>query len=284
MKKSILFFTSATAMLTIATVVSFDTEVQARPDGISGHSGAVSTCQSCHQGIANVVQNGSTSTLSSDIPAEGYTPGAVYNMALTIHSKKSKVGFNFRAQNSSGDLAGALSNVSSNAQITNSSTFGAIVGELTHNINNTISGGKKVVTFQWTAPVAGTGDVSYHGIVATGVNARISMDSLNKLKVVFKENTVTGIKDVSAATTNFSVLPTSTNDYATISYDLKVPAQVYLKLYDTEGHVVEDIFQGQEAAGAHSREINVSKLREGSYMIWMSANGKITTERIVVVK
>lgn len=284
MKKKILFFTSATALLTIAAVVSFETEVKAMPGGISGVSGgATATCQNCHGGISKIVDNGGTAKLSSDIPVDGYTPGQVYNMSLTIYTQKSKGGFNLRAQNSAGVIVGFLEKQSSNAQVTDGSINGAKIGELTHNDPN-ISGGQKEITFKWTAPAAGTGDVSYYAAVATGVNRRTSMDSLNKLKVVFKENNVTGISDANMVSSGFSVYPTDARDHVTLSYGLSVPADVWVRLYDLQGHVVTEVFQGREAAGAHSREVNVAHLEAGSYLVWLSANGKITTERIVVRK
>lgn len=283
MKKKILFFTSATALLTIAAVVSFETEVKARPIGVSGVSGDMLTCQKCHGGISKIVDNGSTAKLSSDIPVDGYTPGQVYNMSLTIYSQKSKGGFNLRAQNGAGTIAGFLSDPSSNAQLTDAGTEGGVIGELTHK-GPDISGGKKEITFKWTAPAAGTGDVSYYAAVATGVNRWFSMDSLNKLKVVFKENNVTGIRDANMVSSGFSVYPTDARDHVTLSYGLSVPADVWVRLYDLQGHVVTEVFQGREAAGAHSREVNVAHLEAGSYLVWLSANGKITTERIVVRK
>ena len=282
MKKFFLFFTGTAAMFTIVTLVSWDNQAVARPNGISGVSGSVTSCSNCHQ-VANTVSNGLNAVVTSDIPASGYVPGTVYNLALTIKSQKSKVGFNLRAQNNAAAVAGAFSNVSSNAQITTGATFGGSAGELTHTSANTISGGAKTITFKWTAPAAGSGPVTYFGAIATGV-AQDQMDTLNKITLVFNEGTVTSVDDAILDATNLQVFPTVSKESFTINYTLSATSQVNVSLYDQKGTLLKEIFTGSQNAGSQTQHITAEGLKEGAYMLQTSINGISKAHKIFVQK
>lgn len=276
MKKSLLIFTGMVALFTTVTVVSFKHEAKAQPNGISGFSGASAACNTCHGGINNTVTNAvENAELTSDIPATGYVPGTVYNMVLTIKSKKSRVGFDLRAQTSSSAVAGSFGSTVTNGQL--------MSNEITHTSATTISGGQKKVSFKWTAPAKGTGNVTYYASVATGVNG-ITMDTLNKLNVVFNESAVTAVDDAMIENKTFSVFPTIAKDDFTVSYQLDMPSEVRINLCDVQGVVLQDIFVGEQASGTYTQSISSKGLAKGAYWLHYSANGKSKVERLFVEK
>jgi hypothetical protein len=122
------------------------------PAGYTGSPGDGQDCSDCHGGSSSPV----TGWITSDIPPAGYTAGSVYNITVTV-SGSGKKGFEVSPQNAAGTQLGIL-----------------IAGTGSH-----LTGGTKYVTqnsgqnanpytwvFQWTAPSAGTGEVTFYGAFA----------------------------------------------------------------------------------------------------------------------
>lgn len=135
------------------------------PPAKTGSPGDGSDCTDCHGGTATTVSG----WITSNIPADGYTPGQVYQITANNQITGSgKFGFEVSPQNVAGDLLGTL-------------TAGA---------NNHLVGGNKYVThtnattslstwtFNWTAPVAGTGQVTFYGAFAKGKPGPVRLSTL----------------------------------------------------------------------------------------------------------
>lgn len=122
------------------------------PAGYTGSPGDGQDCSGCHGGSTAPV----TGWITSDIPPAGYAAGTTYNITVTV-SGSGKKGFEVSPQDPSGTQLGTL-----------------IAGTGSH-----LTGGTKYVTqnsgqnanpytwvFQWTAPAAGTGEVTFYGAFA----------------------------------------------------------------------------------------------------------------------
>ena len=122
------------------------------PAGYTGSPGDGHTCTSCHGGSASAV----TGFLTTDVPASGYVPGTTYTITVSFSGSGGK-GFEVSPQDASGTLLGTLI----------AGTGSKLVGSgkyCTHNAKKTSS--PATWTFTWTAPAAGTGDVTFYGAFA----------------------------------------------------------------------------------------------------------------------
>jgi len=120
------------------------------PAGKTGSPGDGSNCVSCHQGSASTV----TGWITSNIPAQGYTPGTTYTMTVTV-TGNGKKGFEVSPQSITGTQLGILI----------AGTGNKLVGGtkyVTHSSAGA-SSGTKIWNFSWTAPAAGTGTVTFYG-------------------------------------------------------------------------------------------------------------------------
>lgn len=119
------------------------------PAGYTGSPGDGKDCVNCHGGTSSFVSG----WITSDIPPEGYLPGNTYNITVTLTGSGDK-GFQVSAQDISGNQMGTL-----------------IAGSGTHlnggtkyvNQNNGTTANPAVWHFQWTAPMAGSGNVTFYG-------------------------------------------------------------------------------------------------------------------------
>jgi hypothetical protein len=135
------------------------------PPAKTGSPGDGSNCTECHGGTATTVSG----WITSNIPADGYTPGQVYQITANNQITGSgKFGFEVSPQNVAGDLLGTLT-AGANNQLVGANKY------VTHtNANTTIS----TWTFSWTAPAAGTGQVTFYGAFAKGKPGPVRLSTL----------------------------------------------------------------------------------------------------------
>jgi hypothetical protein len=119
------------------------------PAGYTGSPGDGHNCTSCHNGSATNVSG----WITSNIPADGYTPGTAYTITVTVSGSGQK-GFEVSPQNVSGALLGTLT-AGSNNHLTGSGKY------VTQ--NSKTSANPATWSFTWTAPAAGTGLVTFYG-------------------------------------------------------------------------------------------------------------------------
>ncbi len=124
------------------------------PGGYTGSPADGKTCGTnggCHGGGATAYNN----MITTDIPAEGYTPGTEYNVTVTLaQTGVSKFGFSFSAQKTDGTELGDLT--------AGSGTNIVATKYMSHKPTTTAGTDKKEWAFKWTAPSAGTGKVNFY--------------------------------------------------------------------------------------------------------------------------
>jgi hypothetical protein len=127
------------------------------PGGKTGSPGdGLANCTQCHAGTPQ----SATGWITTNIPAEGYTPGQTYIITATgTHPGVGKFGFESTVEDVAGNKVGNLIITSpTQTQFTNNNSA------ITHTqAGNIPEGNSKTWTFNWTAPAAGTGEVSFYG-------------------------------------------------------------------------------------------------------------------------
>jgi len=125
------------------------------PAAKTGSPGDGSHCQSCHGGSVAAVSG----WITSNIPATGYVPGTIYTITATA-TGSGKKGFEVSPQNASGAQLGVLA-----------AGVGSELAGGTKYVTQSASGsttGTAIWNFTWTAPVAGTGNVTFYGAFTVG--------------------------------------------------------------------------------------------------------------------
>jgi hypothetical protein len=159
------------------------------PAGNTGSPSDATTCaESCHGGSA-VTQAG---LITSTIPTAGYTPGSTYTITASISGSGNK-GFQVSPQNTAGTLLGSLI----------AGTGSQIVGikYVTH--SSAKSSTAASWTFQWIAPAAGTGSVTFYGAFA------ITQSTTKKSTLVVNEAVVVAAPTITSFTPTSAVVGTT---------------------------------------------------------------------------
>jgi hypothetical protein len=207
--------------------------------------------------------------ITSNIPAGGYTPGNTYTITGTVTGAgHTKFGFEISPQNSTGIL-GTLTNTSPSTQIVSS-------GYVTHTSSGTTgTTGSHTWSFDWTAPAAGTGNVTFYGIfMLTNNNSNQDVgDSLQKSTLLVHEFG-TGIDDLKNISNHISIYPNPISNQFFVNNSLNETENMTVNISDINGKLVQKI---QNVNGSKS-SINIDDLAKGFYFL------RIETSRGDVVK
>jgi nitrate reductase cytochrome c-type subunit len=78
--------------------------------------------------------------------------------------------------------------------------------------------------------------------------------------------------------------PNPFNPMATFNYSLAKDASVSIRIYDLTGRLVQDLFSGNQPAGAYKRAVNFAGQPAGLYLLSLSAGGFEASTKLVLMK
>lgn len=235
MKKTLLI-SSAIALGMLA--VSFDSvenvhkvmNMSGAPIKMTGSPGDGNNCTSCHLGSASNRSN----VITTNIPSSGYVPGNTYTITVSItEAGINRFGFELSPQNAAGDQLGTFTVTdATNTQLVGQGKY------LTHKLSGTSGNGSASWSADWTAPSAGTGNVTFYAALnaANGNNSE-SGDMIFTTSETVKEDGTNGITN----TTPFGlkVFPNPSSGKFTVSGIAANSTALELSVYDLSGKLVK---------------------------------------------
>ncbi len=250
------------------------------PNAVSGSPGDNSkTCakSGCHTGNAVVNIPG---LITSNIPPGGYVPGTTYTITATCsQSGISKWGFEISPQDNSGNLLGQL-------VITNATQTKIVNTKyVTHKTAGSSGSGSKTWSFDWVAPAAGTGDVTFYGTFNyANNNGSDSGDHIKTSSLVIPEYTgATGIAAATAHEKYVEVFPNPVRDQISIRYVTASSGKVTIGLYDKTGKKVKVLLDEMREPGRHQETMLLQGIAPGVYGIEVITGKRIEVKKIMVL-
>jgi hypothetical protein len=216
-------------------------------------AGGNNNCTSCHIGSPAQMQTG---WITSDIPVSGYIPETTYSITATATGASvNKFGFQVSPQNAGGTFLGTLINTGSQTQLSSNQKY------ITHTSSGTSGSGSKSWTFNWTAPDAASGPVTFYGAF------NLANGNSNATGDVIMLSTLTVTEDLSV----------STNNYYSNSNTIIYPNPAAEKLYIQTGQSKHDLsysisdLAGKELLNGYITNpiqmIDISSLPSGIFII-----------------
>ena len=146
-------------VLSLTTAVFF-TSTMMSDNGKAGKTGSPGelTCIDCHG------DSGGGSIAVSGITGGTYTPGTTYNLSVVIaRTGSSLFGLGFEALTAANANAGTLTITNATqTQLKSATVSGVSRQSVVHQLNGGATSNTHTFTFNWTAPVAGTGNVTFY--------------------------------------------------------------------------------------------------------------------------
>lgn len=282
MKKVVLMLSSVVCGLIIfsADVKQGHTNPQGAPAMSAGapNDGGIpaGTCakSSCHVGTP-IAQDG---MITSNIPNTGYVPGQTYTITATItDANRVKFGFQVSPQSLSGTKLGTI--VVTNTQQTQTLSQGKYI---THKSAGTGGSGSRTWTFDWIAPAAGTGDVTFYGsLMATNNNSSNSGDQVYNSTLTVIEGTGNGIEDLAAKMLIANIYPNPTNGNFTVAVN-NAKTAITTKVFTVDGRLVYSNVYQNTGSGTQVLPVAAGKLTAGLYFISIETDGIQKVEKLVV--
>ncbi|MEE9554236.1 MAG: choice-of-anchor V domain-containing protein [candidate division Zixibacteria bacterium] len=236
--------------------------------GYSGAPGCMGRCaSSCHENSGGTIQ-------IDGFPSE-YIPGETYTIAVSHSGGSSIKQFNGSCRVGRGsEDAGVIS------AGTNTSTYSR--SEETNGVrfssNNRNSG-----TFDWTAPVGGTGEVRLYVAGLQG-----GYGGQNSTLSLISDESMTDIRDESStAPSRFALkgnYPNPFNATTIIEFALPEPSHITIEIYDILGRAVETLYEGERQAGYHQVIWNANSVSSGVYYYRIWAGAFSETKRMVLLR
>jgi hypothetical protein len=245
----------------------------------------------CHASLINRPLDSATTIVFAGLTNASYVPGTTYEVTANISSAtRNKFGFQLQALNSNNTKAGTIAKATASdntVQIFNGSgTFAnrTYIQHTSSGNTGTASGGRnrRTWSFKWTAPAAGTGDVTFYAcfLIANGNGQEDAADSTYSTRYTLTEGSATAVDPNLAKDIRFVAYPNPTADYVNIAFDLPKAGDVNLKLINLSGATVYQ--QTIEAtAGAQAHRIEAGNLVPGYYMLHMTVNGQTMTHKLL---
>jgi hypothetical protein len=231
------------------------------PAGYTGSPADGLNCTHCNNGSASTVQN----WITSDVGPEGYLPGQTYAITCTV-TGSGKKGFEVSPQNGAGDLLGTLI-AGSGSKLVGSNKY------ITHTSSS--NSNPKIWTFQWVAPVAGTGSVTFYGAFA------LSTSSTKLSTLVIPENIGTGVADKPVAA-SVKVYPDPADKDLAVDFSLASAAEVKISMVNSETGTRTLLKQDKMQPGEQSLHLNCSLMAEGLYILQINSTGQEFTRKIII--
>jgi hypothetical protein len=232
-------------------------------------------CTSCHTGSTTT----SAGLITTDIPASGYVQGTTYNVKVAITDATStRFGFQLSAHNTAGAIVGTLINTNNRTKLVGNSQF------VTHTSMGLTMAGQNTNEweFQWVAPSASTGTVTFH----TAVNASNSNDATSGDRIFISSLPVNadqsvGISNLNKSENNFRV-------YSTFAKELKLemnfsePSSFEFLLSGIDGkQYLAKSFAGPDVAKGMVT-IDGTGLASGIYIARIQKEGKNYIQKLYV--
>jgi hypothetical protein len=247
-------------------------------------SGATCNLSGCHSSYPLGSRSG---WITSNIPGAGYVPGQTYTITATASSpNRVKFGFEISPQTSAGVTAGTII-------VTNTLQTRLASPPNTRWITHTLTGsssstsGTKGWSFDWTAPAAGTGTVTFYGAFNCANNNGNSLgDSIFTSQLVVTENTATGIATSAGEPFTFLLYPNPASTQVTIAFGLAEPQEFSINIYDAVGKRIWMAPPSSHLADKHLLTMNLEDIgihRKGIYFMEMSKGEKSFSRRFIVL-
>ncbi len=247
-------------------------------NGIAGtgpsndYTGAVSstTCASCHGGSSTTTTASFTLTdkATNQVVTDGkYTPGNTY--VVTFKGVNSgtlaKFGFQAMALTSTNANAGTITATNAATAIRTMNSSRKLI-EQTSILTGTAS--NLSVDFDWTAPAAGTGAVTFHGVVnaVNGANGDNGDKCSPHTTATFAE-LATGIQELNSNAV-VTVFPNPAQQKVTINLEKAASANYQVAIFNLSG---QQVMTQQIAAQQNSLSFDINSLSVGMYQVVITA-------------
>lgn len=285
MKKSIILWL-VTATLAITSIGFINKKNSSGKPGFTGSPGEA-TCSSSNGGCHGGGSSSASSVSLSSVPAFAnnvYVPGSTYTISVTVSAAGfTRFGFGCEVLTATNTDAGIMQNQGVGTKFLTAPNGRKNATQTTTQTGNT---GSFTFSFEWVAPAAGAGNITFYyaGNAVNGTGGTGGDLGINGSLVVNEASTI-GIKEFSKniESLTISAFPNPANEFINISYDLSTNQTINMELVNAQGIVVKTVDKGFENTGKQSHFIGLKSIPSGIYFLRVKAENVVIGQKTIVV-
>lgn len=239
-------------------------------------------CTQCHTGTPP--QSGATENtfvlLSGFTPVTSYTPGATYNVSLSMASAPAKKGFQATALSSSDVMAGTFT-----GQVVGGTSVSSSGGRQYANHTSASNTSSNMTwLWTWTAPATNVGDVTFY--VATNA---ANNNTANTGDVIYLSQHIVGstagIDENESVNSNFVAGYNAETNAVKIDFTSLNAGEMFFNLVDMNGRSVFTYELGNAQIGKNTTSVKLpNDLKNGVYFVNVFVNNTPMSAKIQVQK
>ena len=240
MQKSLLFFSITIALAIFFYPTTSNSNGTGSPGGKTNSPNDASNCTGCHSGTIN--SGIGTATITTNIPASGYSIGSTYTITLTgVKASCTKFGFEITAEN--------WNSKSGNFMITDNTTKLVNANNaVSHKSSGTSGNTTKSWTMDWTPTANSIGNTTFFSaLMFSNANSNNNGDNVFTTSLLVNEEMVLGNLD------NNSQISFTFN-----SLTKTIESKNAIIVYDVRGKLV---------LTTNKKITNISHLKKGIYIL-----------------
>lgn len=273
--KLTLFLLVLSTFVWMGSIVSY---TNGPPNGVSGGGPSANNCSGCHTGVVN---SGTANVeITSDIPATGYQPANLYTITVSI-SDNGRNKFGFQVTNQIvGDTSSGGTFIITDTLYTQKATEDTYQYVM-HTDTGTVGIGGNSWTYDWQAPVSGTGEIMlYASLLAANGDNKDTLDFTYTTSLSIPEFGTASIESLDNIA-DLSVYPTRVQDLFTVDMMIENPVELKISVSDLSGRVVYDL-SDFAYTGAYQKQVSVSDWASGLYMVSISNGSQEISRKLIV--
>ncbi len=195
--------------------------------------------------------------------------------ATVSHSTFNKFGFQVSPQNTTGAQKGTLIVTDAiRTQLTGGTKY------ILHKTAGTAgTSNSNTWTFQWKAPVIGSGNVTFYGaFIKANANSQSSGDAVTVSQLTITEDLSTGVNESVVETEEWKVYPMPCINELNIKLVNNNAQKVRIMVRNLEGKIVaQDVLNNMDGA----LKLNTDKLATGVYMLTIFEENRAISKKII---
>ncbi len=280
MKTKIYILFSASLIFIVATSGILSDDGKAGKTKSPGES----SCMGCHSG--NPENSGGGSISMTGIPSSGYVPGSTYHLQITVkQSGKALFGFGAEALKNADTTNAGIFVVTDalKTQLKSATVATKSRANMVHMLNGGASQDSAVFSFDWQAPSADSGIVTfYYAGIAADQSGSTSGDYVYYASTSASPN---GISETGLPEISFSVFPNPGKEFFNVKFYNESDGTVNFKLNNIEGQTVYTFFSKKFSAGNFNENISLPEsISAGNYFLILEKGGSRTVKKVTVIK
>lgn len=243
------------------------------------------TCRDCHNSNALNASGGSVTISSPTLLNNEYAPGQTYTINVTVERNGlGEFGFGFEALRASGANAGTLA-------VTNATEMHILTGNVSGNIRNTmthktnagLATNTKTFSFNWTAPAAGTGTVSFYATGnAVNQSGNTSGDFVYSTSMMLNEANPNGVADFNMVNAALNVFPNPSSGNLQLSFNAPKAGNYLIELKDLKSGALVYNEQVNASNSENNFTLENNNWLPGVYLLSIQNGQDIIYKKIVI--